>query len=92
MSPTIPQYLKDPNAVLDYVLDWTDFLQGDTISTSTWTVPSGITKTTDSKTATTTTVWLSSGTAGQVYTVTNRIVTTGGRQQDQSIQFVVQDL
>ena len=34
---------KDPDEVLDYCLDWSDRLgSSDTISTSTWIVPTGI--------------------------------------------------
>jgi hypothetical protein len=76
--------VKDPDAVLDYQFDWSDWLGSDTVSTSTWTVPTGITKVTDTKTTTTTTIWLSGGTAGNEYTITNRIVTAGGRTEDRS--------
>jgi hypothetical protein len=73
----MPFYVtKDPSAVLDYGVDWTDWLDGDTISTSTWTVPSGITKDSDSKTTTGTIIWLSGGTLGESYVLVNRIVTT----------------
>jgi len=79
-------YLKDPEAVLDYGFDWSDWLaDGETISTSTWTVPTGITKDSDSKTDTVTTIWLSGGTAGKSYRVTNHIVTSAGRQDDRSL-------
>ena len=39
---------KDPDEVLDYELDWSLRLAGDTIVTSTWTVPSTLTKGADS--------------------------------------------
>ncbi len=80
---------KDPDEVLDYDIDWSARLLTDTISTSTWIVPDGITKDSDSKTATTTTVWLSGGTLGDKYELTNRIVTTGGRTMDQSVDLKV---
>ena len=83
------RFLKDPNAVLDYVNDWSEWLGTDTISTSTWVVPTGITKDSDSKTDTSTTIWLSGGTAGTRYTVVNRIVTVGGRTEDRSLVFSV---
>lgn len=73
--------LKDPDAVLDYQHDWSTWLGADTISTSTWTA-SGLTVDSDSNTTTTATVWLSGGTTGQVVTVTNRVVTAGGRTED----------
>jgi hypothetical protein len=76
---------KDPAEVLDYSMDWKARLATDTISTSTWTVPSGITKNTDSFAATATTIWLSAGVLGKTYILTNTIVTAGGRTMDQSV-------
>lgn len=87
------RYLKDPNAVLDYGFDWgTDgWLGADTIATSTWTVPAGLTSEATTNTATTATVWLSGGTAGQVYEVTNRIVTAAGRTDERSFTIRVEN-
>lgn len=76
---------KDPDEVLDFVIDWTDRLGSDTIATSAWTVPSGITEDSDSETTTKTTIWLSGGTAGTEYTLQNRITTADGRTHDQSV-------
>jgi hypothetical protein len=89
----IATFEKDPNAVLDYVIDWGDeWLEaGDEISTSTWTVPTGITKDSDTKTTTTTTIWLSGGTDGVSYDIVNRIVTTGGRTDDRTITIKVRE-
>ena len=81
---------KDPDSVLDYTLDWgTDWLDGDTISTSTWSVPAGITMDSEVETATTTTIWVSGGTADQEYELTNQIVTAGGRTADRTILICV---
>ena len=41
---SLTTFLKDPEAVLDYTVDWGIWLDTDTISTSNWTVPAGITK------------------------------------------------
>lgn len=79
-------FLKDPDSVLDYVIDWSDWLDGDTISTSTWATPSGITKDSDSNNTTTTTIWLSGGTLGKTYRITNRIVTAAGRTADETFK------
>lgn len=84
-------FLKDPDATLDYQTDWSGWLSDDTISTSTWIVPDGITKNSDLNTATSATIWLSGGTAGERYPVVNRIVTAGGRTEDRTIQIVVTD-
>lgn len=88
---------KDPNATLDYAIDLangglndgsstdTGWLQADTISSVSWTVPTGITSTTSSNTATVATIWLSGGTAGTDYLVTARVTTASGRVTDVSL-------
>ena len=45
----------------------------------------------DSNTTTRATVWLSGGIAGQAYTVTNRITTSGGRTDERSFTIQIQD-
>lgn len=86
-------FRKDPSAELDYTLDWSAWLGTDTIATSTWTVPSGLTQPKDAtSTATAATVWVGGGTPGQKYTVTNRIVTAAGRADERSIQISVVNL
>lgn len=81
------QFTKDPQEVLDYTVDWgaNILATGETISTSTWTVPSGITKDSDSKTSTTAVIWLSGGTADTDYDLTNKIVTSGSRTFERTI-------
>lgn len=80
---------KDPNEVLDYQIDWADRLGSDTIATSTWTIPSGLTAGATSNTTTTATTWLSGGTEDDDYEVQNRITTTGGRTMDQTVKLRV---
>jgi hypothetical protein len=88
----VADFIKDPQAVLDYGEDWSPWLQtGETISTSTWTVDPGITKGTDTKTTTTTTVWLSAGTVGTTYSATNHITTSLGRTDERTITILVQE-
>lgn len=77
-------FVKDPDSVLDYTVDWDSWLSTDTISSSDWVIESGITEDSASNTTTTATVWLSGGTAGTRYKVTNRIVTAEGRTADRS--------
>jgi hypothetical protein len=84
-------FTKDPNAVLDYSIDWTRWLAGDQIATSEWIIPSGLTKMADSKTSTSATVWLSGGSVGQSYTVTNRITTAAGRTEDRSFTIRIEE-
>jgi len=84
-------FTKDPNAILDYAVDWSRWLAGDTIAVSAWIAPDGLTKVSETNTATKATVWLSGGTAGQTYTVTNRITTAGGRTEDRSFTIRVEE-
>lgn len=90
-------FIKDPQEVLDYGFDWNDSDNGgpwletdDTISTSIWKVATGITKDSDSKTDTTTMIWLSGGTVGKKYKITNRIITNDGRTAERSFYVKVQ--
>lgn len=95
-------FLKDPQAVLDYKFDWKALTNGsgesdwlaaaETISVRTVTVPTGLTKDSDSitDTATSVTVWLSGGTAGQEYAVTCHIETSAGRKDDRTVTIRVQ--
>ena len=86
-------FVKDPNAVLDYTVDWSSWLvSGDTISVSVWVVPAGITKDSDTSNTTEATVWLSGGTVGLSYRLTNRITTTDGRTDERSLTVAIKDL
>ena len=88
----IKRMTKDPEGKMDYIVDWAAWLNGDTISTSSWTVPSGITKSSDpaaSKTDTTATVWLEGGTVGADYDIINSIVTAAGRKDDRTFRVSV---
>ena len=73
---------KSPTAVLDYTVDWTDWMPvDDTISTSSFQIStiSGdaapLTSDSDTRTDVTATSVLSGGTAGKVYTVACTITT-----------------
>lgn len=70
---------KAPNEVLDYSLDWSDFLTGgERITSSTWAVnPTGLTTSYSSNTTAATTITLSSGSHGETYYCKNTIVTDG---------------
>ena len=90
-------YTKDPSAVIDYQQDWSDWLAaGETITTSSWAVTpttlSPLAVDSDTETTTAATVWLSGGLAGQVYRVTNTIVTSAARTEQRSIVIRVEQL
>lgn len=84
-------YIKDPDAVLDYTVNWASFLGIDTISSDSWIVQTGITSVLQTNTTTASTIWLSGGTLGTRYALTNRIVTAGGRTEDRTIYVKVKE-
>lgn len=88
---TLPNitYTKDPASVADYAIDWSSYLGSDTIQTATWAATDGITLNSTSKTTTSATAWVSGGTSGATYYLTNTITTAAGRTEDQIIALVV---
>lgn len=84
-------FIHDPDAVLDYIWDWTAWLDSDTISTATTTADTGITVDSTTNTTTTATVTLSGGTAGENYDVTVHITTAAGLEDDRTIRIQVRE-
>lgn len=83
-------FTKDPQAVLDYVWDWSAWLGSDVITDHTVTAPEGITVDSSSHTDTAVTAWISGGSHRRSYVVTCHITTLGGRADDRSVVFQVQ--
>lgn len=85
-------FVKDPDSTLDYTWDWSGWLpNGDTIAASVFLVSNGLNVVTSTFTTTNCTVWLSGGTSGQPYTVTNRVTTVQGRIDDRTITIRVEE-
>ena len=85
-------FVKDPDAVLDYSFDWSDWLDvTETISSYTIDADTGITVDSDSESAGVVTVWLSGGTAGQTYAVRCEIVTSDSRTDERTMLIKVQE-
>lgn len=83
-------FLKDGSAVLDYVVDWSAWLDdAETLTAATVTAATGITVDSSSHDDTTVTFWLSGGTDGQDYTVTCHVTTSAGRQDDRTVRIRV---
>ena len=98
----IPVKIKDPDAIVDYSVDWGEnWLKGsDVIATSSWSISADdniaspllqIDSDAVDVTNKIATAWISGGKAGKTYLVTNRVNTTGGRRNDQSLFIKVQD-
>ena len=84
-------FKKDPDAVLDYTVDWGPWLTGiaDTIATVTWLPDAGLTVVSDSNTATTATAFVSGGTVNTIKSLTCRVTTAGGRTDDRTISLKI---
>lgn len=87
---------KDTEAILDYAVDWSDWLPtAETIGSSTWAI-STISGDTDalavdsnSFTSTVASAIISGGTDGNIYTVSNQIVTADGRRERRKFRIIV---
>ena len=108
-------FIKDTHAVRKFHIIWCDRtglndgsatdlgdLQGATISTSTWFVPTGITEDSNNNSElivqgttyaenTSSTIWLSAGTVGIDYDLVNRITTSDSETLDQTITIKVRE-
>ncbi len=88
-----PSIVKDPDAVLDYSFDWTDWLAvGESISTWSVTV-SGVTKDAEDRVGAIITVWVSGGTAGPgvIATLVCAITTNQGRTDNRTIYLKIRE-
>lgn len=81
--------VKDPQARLDYVWDWTAWLGDDTITAATVTAPTGITVEPAEHDGQKVTAWISGGDVGHSYEATCHITTTAGRVDDRTISLDV---
>lgn len=82
---------KDPSENLDYQIDFTKWLGGDTIQSQVVTAD-GVTKGAVSESGGVVTVWLSGGQAGTTGRVTVTVTTVGGRTVERSASIYIDDL
>jgi hypothetical protein len=77
---------KDPESVLDWRFDWTEWLaDGEAIEDSVMTVSAGIVLESSSYSPTSTTAWLSGGSVGSTYSLANRVTTSAGRTDERTV-------
>lgn len=69
---------KTPGEIRDYDVDWSAYLDGDTVASSTWDVPAGLSIITTANDDTSATIRVSGGTAGESYLLANTITTAAG--------------
>lgn len=95
MGKPIATFYKDPEAILDYTVSWSDWLTSpEIIAGVTWSAVAGITVVSESNTTTAATVWLSGGTAGRSYEVTCHVTTDSTpvpRQDERTIDIKIRE-
>lgn len=87
--------LKDPEALLDYSVDWgADYLTGDVLTESSWTVTpaelGGVSIFSSRFDLLVSTVQVGGGVAGHIYRLTNHVATAEGREDSRSIMLRVE--
>lgn len=82
----IKKFVKDPDSVENYTLDWTDkYNETEETIMSEFIIPEGLSVEYEIFTGKLSTVWLSGGEVNKRYGVTNRVTTNEGRVYDKSI-------
>jgi len=87
--------LKDPEAVLDYAVDWgAEYLGADALTQSSWIVvpaeAGGLSIVSNRFDMLTSTVQVGGGIAGRLYRLTNHVVTAEGREDSRSIMLRIE--
>lgn len=86
---------RDPNAVLDYKVDLTEWLdaQSDSLVTAVEVAAKTVGVTVDSVTIVGKTIvmWISGGTVGEPASATTRFTTAGGRTDDRTLFFKIKE-
>lgn len=87
--------LKDPEALLDYCVDWgADYLSSDVLTESGWTVSpaegGGVTIAGSHFDLLISTVKVGGGQPGRLYRLTNHVVTAEGREDSRSMMLRVE--
>ena len=84
-------FIKDPDSLLDYVVDWETWLNGDYIVSADTSAQTGVSVASETNTSVKHTIWVSGGTVGNEYQVTSRIWTNVGRKDDRTFTLIVQE-
>lgn len=88
-------YLKDPQARVDYAIDWAPYLDGQTIAASLWTIvpdeAGGVAIDEASFAPGRAAARLSGGIAGHIYSISNRVTLSDGSSDERSLMLRVEE-
>lgn len=82
----------DPDAILDYAFDWSDWLaEGESISQSTWTGPTGVTLTPllSGSLAVVTVEVTDEALTGQLVSLVNHVVASDDQEDDRTLKLLI---
>lgn len=85
----IERRYKSPNERVTFSVNWASYLNSDTITSSVWIVPTGVTQVSVSNTNTQANIMIQGGTLGKIYRLLNRITTSSNEIVDQSIDIEI---
>ena len=86
--PSHPDFEQDPDSILDYPFEWGPELEGDSIETSTFVLPDGMTLVNQTLNGSLAVAYVSGPQCGIVYRLTNRITTGDGRSIDKTVRIL----
>jgi hypothetical protein len=90
----VSYYLKDPQSRVDYSIDWTGYLDGQAIESSSWSIvpeeSGGLTVDEQSRDLVRTAATIAGGQTGRVYSVSNKVILSDGRSDERSITLRVE--
>lgn len=85
-------FIKDPDSIRTFGIDWATFLNGQAFTSSSWTVASGTVAIDSNSTSTTfSLVKLTGGSVGEKCALRNRVTRTDGERDDQTIYVKIKE-
>lgn len=84
-------YQQEVGDILDYDFNYAAKLGADTIVTSIFGLPDGLTEVSSSHDTNSAAIFVSGGTAGRIYRIVNTITTAGGRTYERTIRVQITD-
>jgi hypothetical protein len=84
-------FTKDADETLDFSFNYAPKLGEDTILTSVFSLPDGLSLVSQSNDTDSATIFVSGGSAGRIYRIENTITTAGGREYEKTLYVQVTD-
>lgn len=83
-----PDFAQDPDSTLDYPFEWGPELEGDTIESSEFLLPDGMTLVNSTINGSLAIAYVTGAQCDRIYRLTNRITTSDGRSIDKTVRIL----